>query len=293
LATERRERCIPEIIASYRADAQAADATWWYLRHPTMAAIAHGWKLHVSTRPGDLADTVEIVLPILARHVCHAKVVRSPQVLRELNCGLTGSGTIGKAITVYPDPEDLVGLAHELVAALIGRDGPRVLSDRRLHPDAPVYYRYGPFQATYRSNARGDSELVMFGPGGVVAPGSAEATYRCPAWATDPFQPSRPDPAGSPGRAGRSRPAVLGDGRYRIERGIARSPCGNVYRAIDLATGVAVVVKQARPWTGEDADGIDASGRLRHERRVLEALSGWTACPRPSTTSATAATTIS
>jgi hypothetical protein len=269
--TDRRARRITEILASHGADPQPADATWRYLRHPAMPAIAHGWKLHVSTRPDDLAETVEIVLPILSRHVCHAKVARSPQVLRELNGGLTGPGTIGKAITVYPRPEDLAALAHELVAALTGRAGPRVLSDRRLHPDAPVYYRYGPFHPTYRGNARGDSELVMIGPDGAIAPGSADATYRCPAWATDPFESVRPDPAGPPASA---KPAVLGAGRYRIERGITRSPCGNVYRATDLATGRAVVVKQARPWTGEDVDGVDASGRLCHERRVLEALSG-------------------
>ncbi|MET4926547.1 lanthionine synthetase LanC family protein, partial [Streptomyces sp. PSRA5] len=62
--------------------------------------------------------------------------------------------------------------------------------------------------------------------------------------------------------------------------GIARSPHGDVYRALDTATGEQVIVKQARAYAGEDADGVDARGRLRHEHGVLAALSGVDGVPR-------------
>ncbi|MBV9450232.1 MAG: class IV lanthionine synthetase LanL [Streptosporangiaceae bacterium] len=233
--------------------------------HPAVPSTPHGWKIHISARPKQLGDTIDRVLPILRDHVCSAKFARSADVLRELNSGLSGQATAGKAITVYPAQDDVVILARELVAALLGREGPRVLSDRQVHPDAPVYYRYGPFCATYRISALGDSELVMFGPNGQVFSGLAELTFRCPPWATDPFAESSAGPVPT---------ATVAKSRFRITTGIHRAPSGNIYRAVAVDTGRRVVIKQARAWAGEDVDGIDARERLRHEHRVLAALSG-------------------
>ena len=174
---------------------------------------------------------------------------------------------VGKAVTVYPRPEDVTALGGELADLLAGRPGPRVLSDRRVRPDAPVYYRYGPF----RSTGPDDAALTMTGPGGDRFPGRAGTRYRQPPWAADPFRPDD-RPAG--------RPARLIGARYRLTAGIARSPHGDIYRAVDTGTGERVIVKQARAHAGEDTDGVDARGRLRHEHAVLAALSGVDGVPR-------------
>jgi serine/threonine protein kinase len=251
---------LASLVAGHRL--LAADATWLYLTDPRMPVLEHGWKLHISARPDRLAATMDRVVPVLLRHTCDVKFARDQAVLRDLNSGLKNSAAVGKAITVYPQHSELVGLAEELVAALMGWTGPRVVSDRRLHPNAPVYYRYGPFRAALRPGAL---ELTMVGPGGETFPGLAEAGYRRPPWASDPFPAVR---AEAPTVAG------IGGGRYRITAGIVRSPQGHVYRAIDVESARKVVIKQARAYVAEDADGVDARGRLRNERRLLTALAG-------------------
>ncbi|MER6298014.1 class IV lanthionine synthetase LanL [Kitasatospora sp. NPDC001539] len=247
-----------------------SDDTWSFLNDPRMPAMEHGWKLHVSARPGELEAVVALVLPVLARHVCHAKWAGDPEILRELNSGAKSAGSVGKAITVYPAPGTVVALADELVAVLRGREGPPVVSDRRVDPHAPVYYRYGPFTGDYRTGRSGRLESVMTGPDGQLFDGLAGASYRRPPWAEDPFEH-------------RARPrtgAGLGGGRYLVTGGIARKPQGNVYRALDRATRAPVVVKQARAFVAEDESGADTRDRLRNERRILRALDGVTGVPR-------------
>ncbi|MDH6110922.1 serine/threonine protein kinase [Kitasatospora sp. MAP12-15] len=238
---------------------QYADDTWLYLQDPKMPPCAHGWKLHLSTRPDRLAQLMERVVPVLLRYTCDVKFAVDAEVLRTLNAGRQNPAAVGKAATVYPRAADVAGLGAELAQALVGWAGPRVVSDRQVRPDAPVYYRYGPFRA-------GDAEHTMAGPDGSSFPGLAEAAYRQPPWARDPF------PA-----AGTSASAVttrVGDGRYRITAGIARAAHGHVYRAVEVTTGRPVVVKQARAHVAEDHDGVDARGRLRRERQVLTRLAG-------------------
>ncbi|MCM2424783.1 class IV lanthionine synthetase LanL [Streptomyces sp. RKAG337] len=245
-----------------------ADEVWRYLFDPRMPAMEHGWKLHVSARSDDFAGTMELLVPVLLRYTCEAKFARSAAVLGELNAGVRDQALIGKAVTVYPRGQDVAALGRELAEVLVGRGGPRVLSDRRVRPDAPVYYRYGPFRAA----GAGESALVMTGPDGQSFAGRASTRYRQPPWTQDPFGAAAP---------GTGRPAArLVGGRYRLTGGIARSPHGDVYRALDTVTGGRVVVKQARAYTGEDEHGVDARGRLRNERAVLAALDGLDGVPR-------------
>ncbi|WP_405019063.1 class IV lanthionine synthetase LanL [Kitasatospora sp. NBC_00070] len=250
-----------------------SDDVWSYLNDPRMPAMEHGWKLHVSARPGDLADVTELVLPVLRRHVCHAKFARDPETLRAINSGVRSAGAVGKAITVYPMAGTVVALAGDLVAALRGREGPQIASDRRVDPDSPVYYRYGPFTGDYRTGRSGRLESIMTGPDGRVFDGLATGSYRCPPWAEDPF-------AGELGRAGKPSPTGFGGGRYRVTVGIVRKPQGNVYRAVDLESGQPVVVKQARAFVAEDESGADTRDRLRNERAVLAVLDSVPGVPR-------------
>ncbi|MFB8237091.1 class IV lanthionine synthetase LanL [Kitasatospora purpeofusca] len=247
---------------------------WLYLQDPRMPELGHGWKLHLSARPDHLPDLVDLVLPVLLGRICDAKFAASTAVLHQLNSGLRGPAGVGKAVTVYPAPEEAAPLAAELAEVLAGRTGPRVVSDRRLRPDAPVYYRYGPFRVS-----GDDPDLVMTGPDGRTFPGLAEPSYRQPPWAADPFTAAGPSSGPVAGPALPLSPSAspttrIGNGRYRLTAGITRSPNGHVYRAVEVAGGREVVVKQARAFVAEDRTGTDARGRLRHERRVLAALAG-------------------
>ncbi|MFC0842762.1 class IV lanthionine synthetase LanL [Streptomyces noboritoensis] len=248
-----------------------ADEQWLYLFAPRPRAgelPSHGWKLHISARPEDLSRVVDLIVPVLLRYVCDAKFARDAAVLGLMNSGALDAALVGKAVTVYPRPRDVTALGGELADLLAGWPGPRVLSDRQIRSDAPVYYRYGPFRATGTE----DAALLMTGPDGTRFGGRAGTRYRQPPWTADPFRAAVTPSAG--------RPARLIGGRYRLTTGIARSPHGDVYRAVDTASGERVIVKQARAYVGEGPDGVDARGRLRHEHAVLRALAGVEGVPQ-------------
>ncbi|WP_225993375.1 class III lanthionine synthetase LanKC N-terminal domain-containing protein [Actinomadura rudentiformis] len=214
---------------------------------------------------------------------CDFKVARSAEMLRELNSGDLDAGAVGKAITVYPPQDSVTDLGNALAAALTGLAAPRIVSDRRVRPDAPVYYRYAPFAPQYKVDDNGDFELVIVGPDGERLPGAAGNEYSCPPWATDPFRPDPPrTDAPTPSSARGGEPAATGRvrliGRYRVTTGVMRGPRGNVYRAA-APDGRPVVVKEARAYVGEGPDGTDLRMYLRNELRILKALAGVTGVP--------------
>ncbi|MBW8486013.1 class III lanthionine synthetase LanKC N-terminal domain-containing protein [Actinomadura parmotrematis] len=160
----------------------------WIDVHDRRVPMAdQGWKLHIAARPATLGRTLDRALPVLLEHAPNFKVVRSVEHLRELNSPNNSSGSIGKAITVYPDQSVVAAIGATLADALRGLAAPVIISDRRVVSDAPVYYRYGPFRPQYRRTDNGDYELVVIGPEGEVFPGTAGFVFQCPAWATDPF----------------------------------------------------------------------------------------------------------
>lgn len=258
--------------------------TWVSVHDPRATTPNQGWKLHVSARPGTLGDTLERVLPVLAGVSCDFKVARSPEKLAELNSGDLDAGAVGKAITVYPQPDEVVPLGHRLAEALAGLAAPRIVSDRQVRRDAPVYYRYAPFAPQYRVDENGDFELIIVAPDGEHLPGAAGPEFSCPPWATDPFRPES-GLSGSPresatGPDAGEAPARLVGNRYRVTSGVARGPRGNVYRAED-ADGRPVVVKEARAYVGENAEGWDLRMYLRNDLRILKALDGVAGIPTP------------
>ncbi|WP_433517252.1 class IV lanthionine synthetase LanL [Nonomuraea sp. CA-143628] len=270
--------------------------TWVSVHDPRATTPNQGWKLHVSARPGTLGDTLERVLPVLADVSCDFKVACSPEKLAELNSGDLDPGAVGKAITVYPRPDEVVPLGHRLAEALAGLAAPRIVSDRQVRRGAPVYYRYAPFAPQYRVDENGDFELIIVSPDGEHLPGAAGPEFSCPPWATDPFRPqsgvpdSPQDPPrdslrdspreGATGPDAGEAPARLIGNRYRVTSGVARGPRGNVYRAED-ADGRPVVVKEARAYVGENAEGWDLRMYLRNDLRILKALDGVPGIPTP------------
>ena len=245
---------------------------WLVVEDPEFRLPTQGWKIHLSARPATLLVTVRRSLPALLSVSCHFKVIRSGRMLRDLNSSNNHPGAIGKAMTIYADEEDVVGLARRLAADLAGLEGPRVYSDRRVAPDAPVYYRYGPFRSVYEDNDDGDFELVVTDPQGRTLPGVAGESFWQPPWTPDPFHL----PAGEvrePRPVHAAAAATLG-GRYQVVKALTRNGKGIVYRAVDTAENRQVIIKEARPFVNEDSRGRDSRARLRNERHVLEKLYG-------------------
>ncbi|TVT53280.1 serine/threonine protein kinase, partial [Amycolatopsis rhizosphaerae] len=254
--------------------------TWVAVRRAGLRIPSQGWKIHISARPGTLGETLGRVLPVLFAAECEFKVARSPEVLRELNTGDLDPGVVGKAITVYAAEEAVVPLGLRLAEATRGLSGPRIVSDRRLRRDAPVYYRYGPFQPQYRVDDNGDFELVVVGPDGEVLPGAAGPEFDCPPWTSDPFRPAARSGAATASAAspGNGNPGPTLGGIYRLTSGVMRGPRGSVYRAVDQG-GRRLVIKEARAYVSERTDGLDIRWQIRNERRILQALEGVAGVP--------------
>ncbi|WP_051799517.1 class IV lanthionine synthetase LanL [Catenuloplanes japonicus] len=243
-----------------------ATPQWTHVRRAVQLPD-HGWKLHVSSRAADLPDLAAVLVPYLLAQRHAFKLAPGVDALAVMNQGWEMPATVGKAFTIYPAPERVRELGLALGALLRGRTGPRILSDRRVAPDAPVYYRYGPFTQQWFRGERGMMAVQIPGPDGARFDAAAELHYRQPEWVTDPFGQEA------------AAPELLA-GRYRVERGILRAAQGDVFRGVDTVTGDPVVIKQARPFVGDAGDGTDARTRLRNERRVLAALGGVDGVPR-------------
>lgn len=247
-----------------------AGSVWLMVLPEGVVLPEHGWKLHVSTRVAAFHDLVATILPVLVAAGCAFKLARSPQVLAELSDGISSPASVGKAVTIYPDQQRVTSLGRELADLLAGWPGPRILSDRRVTPPAPVYYRYGPFASGWEADSAGLLAMRMHGPGGESFKAAATLGYRQPSWVTDPF--TREAGGRSPGAA------VLG-GYYEVMSGLRRAARGDIYRATDRRDGRWVIIKQARALVAEDQHGADTRLRLRNERRVLQVLDGLEGVP--------------
>jgi len=250
---------------------------WLSVTGPNRVAtqLQQGWKLHLSARPETLQATVDRVMPVLLETGCDFKIIANPELLREFNAGLYGAGAVGKAVTIYPNQDTVVELAHRLADALTGFEGPQINSDRRARPDAPVYYRFGPFSPRLRMNDAGRIDVMLKAPDGRITSGLAGDTYSSPDWAEDPFSSTGTSGARLPRLDGA---LVIGD-HYRIVGAIMRTHRGTSYRAVDMRSGHRVIVKEARAFVNETSED-DARTYLRNERRVLDALDGISGVPR-------------
>ncbi|MDX3433920.1 protein kinase [Streptomyces sp. ME01-18a] len=213
----------------------------------------------------------DALLPWLLEQRVQFKMARSEKVLRRLNNGQSSPAAVGKAVTIYPEPTRVQDLGRELAKRLEGHVGPRILSDRRVSLQAPVYYRYGPFRTQWHAGPQGTLVVRLQGPDGEAFDAAATLSYAQPSWAVDPFCPQDThDKTSNPPTTLQS--TLLG-GRYEVLEGLYESARGNVYRAVDVKSEERskVIVKMARAYVAEDRHGTDSRSRLRNERRILEA----------------------
>ena len=254
---------VPDVVAAVEASGRTWDVStapedapvWIYADPPRPLEVERGWKLHVSAALVSANDVLERALPILLESGAPFKLAASLRVVEALNEGEAGLSQIGKFITVYPsDDSQAVDLAMRVHEATAGLRGPRVPSDRPLHPGSLVHYRFGSYDAP------GD---VSEGAGG--DPLAARSAYLAPEDVDDPFLAkgiTTPDEKG------------LVAGRYLLSATIHRSARGAVHSAVDMKELRDCVVKRASRDARLGPDGRDARDGLRDEAAVLERLAG-------------------
>ncbi|MFD9371881.1 class III lanthionine synthetase LanKC [Streptomyces sp. NPDC060020] len=232
-----------------------------------------GWKIHISAAAPAAEDILHRTAAVCTSHRVAFKYLRSGRLLSAFNSKYAHRGSSGKFITVYPaGDEELKALLDALTAALDGQQGPYILSDLRWSDSSPVFVRYGAFAARWAHDGGDAPVLAIVRPDGTPVRDPRTAAFTPPRWA--------PMPSFIRDRVERFTAVSRVDLPYEIVRPLHFSNGGGVYLAKDPKTGDLVVLKEARPLAGLDAQGLDAVGRLRNEHRMLTALAGTGLVPR-------------
>lgn len=231
-----------------------------------------GWKIHVSSCLDDAERVLATVWDYCVPRKLAFKFLRSRPVTVMQNSKAAFRGSSGKLVTIYPLDEDQLELTlKELDAILAGIKCPYILSDLR-YSEGPLFVRYGGFTMQHYCPSESGERVPAIEDGeGQLIPDVRGPIFSIPSWVTLP-QFLEPHLA--------ARNAVTLAGLpYEIENVIQFSNGGGVYLGRDLRTQERVVLKEGRPHAGLDVIGRDAVTRLKHERDILERLSGLDVVP--------------
>ncbi|MFI0480762.1 class III lanthionine synthetase LanKC [Actinomadura sp. 9N215] len=236
---------------------------WVQLAKPGMTLPDQGWKIHLSATAADAAKVIDTVCGYCFANELSLKFLRSRQIMEIANSKVAARGSSGKLITVYPPGNLLEPALNDLSELLAGIEGPYILSDLRWDA-GPLYVRYGAFKPRTCFSAEGEHVPAVRDPAGRLTPDLRGPTFRVPSWApVPPFIETRIKTR----RGDASEPFP-----YRVEKALRLSNAGGVYRATELESGRAVVLREARPHAGLDDAGDDAVARLLRARAVLRRL---------------------
>jgi serine/threonine protein kinase len=237
----------------------------WLIYAPDGGSLPQqGWKIHVSAGLANAERVLDAVWAYCVPRGLSFKFLRGPRTLLLRNSKYAARAASGKFITVYPrDDAELELACKELDELLAGESGPYILSDLR-YGAGPVYVRYGGFAARYCHSPDGQVVPAIEDDAGALVPDRRDPVFHVPSWVT------LPDFLGAhlAARSANSTDEVP----YRIDRVIHFSNGGGLYVGRDLRADTEVVLKEARPHAGLDADGTDAVARLAREAAALRQL---------------------
>ena len=238
----------------------------WVMAVPDGTRLpGQGWKIHVSATTGNAQEVLTRCVRHLAARGIAFKHLRNVAMVVAGNLRGMSRSSAGKVITVYPaDDATFVTCADELADLLAGLDAPAVLSDRRWHPQAPVFFRYGAFTAQQAYTPDGRRVLARTGPDGSLVEDSRDVPFRVPADVQVPA-PIAERLAAQP-RCDTMPPLTF-------TAALRHSTGGGLYRAT-MPDGSPAVVKEARPRTGGRPDLPGSVARLRTEEQALRRLTG-------------------
>ncbi len=252
---------------------------WTYVIPPFRHRKVQGWKIHLSAHHGTAADLLGIVVPILAEKGVEFKFASDRNILTRLlskNCERSAGG---KFVTIYPANEkDFLEIAALLAQALDEFDGPYILSDKQYPGSNVVFYRYGGFAHMSAVDVFGTAVSQILDGDYVPIEDRREARHVLPDFVAEPAMLR----ALAEKEAG--LPVAMEEGeifqRFEFLSALKHSNAGGVYLARDSADA-RFVVKEARPFIGQDDSGDDAIVRLKKEYAILSSLAHLDIAPRP------------
>lgn len=256
------------------------DYFWTQVISPQDVKPVQGWKIHVSSRWGNEQHTLKTVVPICLAHQTEFKFASDSRILKTLlgkNCTRSASG---KFITIYPENSVVFQLIIEdLYQVLKDEDGPYILSDRPYKDAKVLFYRYGGFKSFDVRDNFNRSTACIIDSSFKYTEDKRDARFILPDFIQDPIL-NRVEQQHTTTEAKDSAQPVLFDDRYAMQSVIKFSNAGGVYLAQDVLRDETVIIKEARPYVGVDADE-DCIARLQKEFRILQRLAGTGIAPQP------------
>ena len=243
----------------------------WIQCSPPGATLQRaGWKVHVSADADHFTAVIDALRGVAVEFGLVFKFLPTVEdALRSNSKGMLRSVS-GKLGCIYAGDEEML---ERVVADLRGRtrgiDGPDILTDLRCGPE-PVFIRYGAFEEVWTFSG-GQRRLGLRDPDGNVVVDEGRSRWTLPPWVALPVW------AGVHVEERNARRTNLPCG---LRRALHFSNAGGVYEGIMRPSGEAVLVKEGRPFTALDGDGVDAASRLEIEYRRLQALQGTGLVPR-------------
>lgn len=197
--------------------------TWAYPNYSIEGNLLdQGFKLHISVTILNAEQIFDLAVPFLLKNKNLFKVIGTFFLLRKLNDGQLGFTQVGKFITIYPSStEKAVQLAHQLDKILSGFEAPFIPSDKQLHPNSIIYYRYGKFKKD--KDQKGPDMLIL--PNGQQIEDNRDPRYPIPKGMVDPFNPVDDDSKNSKN--------LLAE-RFIVLKVLRQVAKGGVYLALDI-----------------------------------------------------------
>lgn len=258
------------------SDWQISQSGIWFQCNPPGAMLPqHGWKIHLTTTPTQAAAVLTTAARVLVAKGVPFKFAVDRNMLLIVNGKRWARSGAGKFITIYPRTKDeFIHLLEELHQALLGYNGPYILSDKRYKDGSIVYYRYGGMVRASKVNFRGEEDLMITAPDGESVIDERSPYFTPPEWAADPVLNLEEE-------TDSNQELTLKDGRYVIESALTFTTSGGVYIGKDTETGRKVLIKEARPFANPSQGEHDAVSLLKKEHRLLTILEDTGLVPQP------------
>ncbi|WP_280382565.1 phosphotransferase [Nocardia wallacei] len=240
------------------------DGYWTHLLPKSSRRLEdQGWKIHLSSAFGSEQQVIRAAVKICGDLALPFKYVSAPGLYRLANSKNADRTTAGKLVTIYPPAVHLQQTLDRLEEELGDIAGPHILTDVRWR-NGPIFVRYGAF-----IEMRNDGRYCIRNPEGSWEEDVRQPWFTCPEWVDIP-------PFLRPSVERRNLHAVP----LSIHAAVKHSNAGGIYLAEWLETGLEILVKEGRRYTGYTSDGADGYNRISSEARVLRELNGVGAGPR-------------
>lgn len=226
-----------------------------------------GWKIHISSKYEDAQSILNEVSNFLWKKEISFKYVKREDLLFLKNSKYGDRSSSGKFITIYPHNEkEFIDLLHSL-DCIVKRfeNGPYILSDKRWK-DGNVFFRYGGFEKIIKK-LKGKELYCIRNTKGELIEDVRKPYYILPDFVKEPKEVVEMEKSINQKDEGENK-----FDKFKITNALHFSNGGGVYEALQKSTGLKVVIKEARPEAGLDANYRDAVYRLKKEDYVLRKL---------------------